>query len=214
MSPAPSRVLDAAAMTRGRRELSRSDPRLAPWIRAVGPIDLPRPPSHFRSLLRAIIAQQLSNKAAKTIITRVFALCPSPHRPRPCDLLALPDDALRGAGLSGQKLGYVRELSRAFAEGHLRGYPFSRRSDERIVDALIRVRGVGRWTAEMFLIFSLRRPDVYSTGDLALRHGLERLEGRELTPSETGELARAWSPWRSLASLYLWRIAHWDGEDP
>lgn len=197
-------------MRRGVRALRRLDPALAPWIDRIGPIRLPRATSHFRSLLRAILSQQLSNRAAKTICRRTLALFASAARPRPAELLAIPDADLRAAGVSGQKIGYIRDLARAFVEGAIDPRRLARRDDEAVVDALVGVKGVGRWTAEMFLIFSLRRPDVFSPRDLALVAGSRRLHGdAEATPARCAELAERWAPWRSVASLYLWRIAHW-----
>jgi len=202
--------LDDDGMRRGVRALRRLDPSLGPWIDRIGPIRLPRATSHFRSLFRAILSQQLSNRAAKTICGRALALFESPARPHPEELLAIPDPALRAAGVSAQKVGYVRDLARSFVEGDVDPRRLSRMDDEGVIDALVGVKGVGRWTAEMFLIFSLRRPDVFSPRDLALVAGTRRLAGdAAASPARCGELAARWAPWRSVASLYLWRIAHW-----
>ncbi|MEZ6197685.1 MAG: DNA-3-methyladenine glycosylase 2 family protein [Planctomycetota bacterium] len=205
--------LDAAALTRARRDLARRDPALGAWIRHLGPVEIRRRGSHFTALARALIAQQLSNKAAATIITRCFAHFERPHRPTPEEMLALGSDELRAAGVSRQKEDYLRALAEAFVDGPLARVRFSTLEDEAIVERLVAIKGIGRWTAEMFLLFALARPDVFAEGDLALRRGIERLEGRgALTPAECGRVAERWRPWRSVASLYLWRIAHAEDE--
>lgn len=199
--PLPARALE---------ELARLDPALAAWFPRIGPTvhTVHRPA--FRSLCRAVIAQQVSNKAAATMIGRCFALCTRPGHPTPADLLRLTDDQLQGAGISRQKRAYLRALAEAFEGGHLKNARFTGRDDRWITDSLVQVKGIGQWTAEMFLIFSLGRPDVFSGGDLALRAGICRVDGREsITPAEAIRRAEVWSPWRSVASLYLWRISHW-----
>lgn len=190
--------------------LRQVDPALARWLPLIGPLELiPHRPA-FRSLCRAIIAQQVSNKAAATMITRCFALCHQPGRPTPADILRLGDEELQSAGISRQKRTYLRALAEAFDSGHLKGFRFGNRPDPVITEALLRVTGIGQWTAEMFLLFSLGRPDVFSGGDLALRAGICRVDERaSITPSEAINRAQCWSPWRSVASLYLWRISHW-----
>ncbi len=105
---------------------------------------------------------------------------------------------------------YLRALAHEFHEGNLRNARLSTLSDEEVVDRLVQIPGIGTWTAEMFLIFSLGRLDVFSVGDLALRVGVERVTRRKLTPEQSVEIARRWSPYRSVASLYLWKIAHWE----
>jgi DNA-3-methyladenine glycosylase II len=199
--PLPGQALDF---------LGRVDPALEPWFPRIGPIVLTPQRPAFRSLCRAIIAQQVSNKAAATMIERCFALCTRPGHPTPADLLRLTDDQLQAAGISRQKRTYLRALAQAFDSGHLRNVRFAGRSEPWITEALVKVTGIGQWTAEMFLLFSLGRPDVFSGGDLALRAGICRIDGREsITPAEAIRRAEVWSPWRSVASLYLWRISHW-----
>ncbi len=199
--PVPETALD---------HLRRVDPALAPWFERIGPLELiPHRPA-FRSLCRAIIAQQVSNKAAATMIERCFALCHQSGRPAPGDFLRLTDDELQSAGISRQKRTYLRALADAFEHGHLKDFRFGNRPDTVITEALVQVTGIGQWTAEMFLLFSLGRPDVFSGGDLALRAGICRVDERaSITPSEAITRAQCWSPWRSVASLYLWRISHW-----
>ena len=209
MPPSLNGFLPAEALA----HLKRVDPALAPWFGRIGPLELRPARPAFRSLCRAIIAQQVSNRAAATMIARCFALCARPGHPRPGDFLRLDDASLQSAGISRQKRGYLRSLAQAFDSGHLRNYRFVHRPEEEIIEALTRVTGIGRWSAEMFLLFSLGRPDVFSGGDLALRAGICRVDGLEsITPAQAIERALVWSPWRSVASLYLWRISHWQGE--
>ncbi|HEY3645671.1 MAG TPA: DNA-3-methyladenine glycosylase [Gammaproteobacteria bacterium] len=197
------------------RHLRRSDPRLAKAIAQVGRCGLEFTPSRspFHSLLRAITYQQLSGKAAATIHGRVVALFPVEHGPHPELLLGMSDAPLRGAGLSRNKLLAIRDLSAKALDGtvpDMKG--LKRLSDEEIIERLTQVRGVGRWTVEMLLIFTLGRPDVLPVTDLGIRKGFQRAYGmRKLPAYSTLERAgRAWSPHRSVASWYLWRIA--DGE--
>lgn len=194
------------------RHLRRSDPRLAKAIAEVGRCGLEFTPtdSPFLSLLRAITYQQLSWKAAGTIHGRVVALFPAEHGPHPELLLGLPETALRGAGLSRNKVLAIRDLAAKALDGtvpetrHLRGLP-----DEEIIERLTQVRGIGRWTVEMFLISTLGRPDVLPVTDLGIRKGLQRTYGMKRLPaySTVERAGRAWSPYRSVASWYLWRMA-------
>jgi DNA-3-methyladenine glycosylase II len=211
--PALTRDTLAAAL----RELPRRDPAFRPWLKRVEPPRLPprRPP--FQTLADAILSQQVSGPAAETICRRTFALCADPARPAAADIRRLCDTeegrlALRAAGVSPQKLGYLDALAHAFSGGPLDGYSFARRTDEEILTALTAIKGIGRWTAEMFLIFGLRRPDVFSPGDLGLRKGVARLHDLDdPSPFECAQRAEAWMPWRSVASLVLWRVAGWRG---
>src|SRR6185312_2536519 len=197
------------------RHLRRSDPRLARAIAAVGRCQLEFTPSRspFHSLMRAITYQQLSGKAAATIHGRVVALFPVEHGPHPELLLKLPDTALRGAGLSRNKLLALKDLAANALDGTI---PDMRKlkalSDDEIIERLTQVRGVGRWTVEMLLIFTLGRPDVLPVTDLGIRKGFQRAYGmRRLPAYSTLERAgRLWSPHRSVASWYLWRIADGD----
>jgi 3-methyladenine DNA glycosylase/8-oxoguanine DNA glycosylase len=194
------------------RHLRRSDPRLAKVIATVGRCGLEFTPtdSPFRSLLRAIVYQQLSGKAAGTIHGRVVALFPIEHGPHPELLLGLPHASLRGAGLSRNKVLAIRDLAAKALDGtvpenrHLRKLP-----DEEIIERLTQVRGIGRWTVEMFLISTLGRPDILPVTDLGIRKGLQRTYGMKRLPaySTVERAGRAWSPYRSVASWYLWRMA-------
>lgn len=203
------KLLTAATLEEGTRALRRKDPALRQWIDRVGPVKLRRHRHRFGALCRGICSQQLAAKAAATIHARFVALFSPARTPDPRRLLELDRSDLRACGLSKQKMKYLRALASAFHEGRLGKLRFSRLHDEEIVDALVEVPGIGVWTAEMFLIFSVGRADVFSVGDLALRNGVERVVGRQMTHREIEETAERWSPYRSVACLYLWKIAHW-----
>lgn len=188
-----------------------ADPALGPVIRRVGPIALkPRRQAPYESLVRAVIHQQLSGKAAATILGRFEERFGAGRFPTPEAVLGATDDNLRAAGLSGQKAGYLRGVARAAAEGKLPTLrQCGRMEDEAIIEALTRLKGVGRWTAEMFLIFNLGRPDVLPVHDLGVRRGFQLSHGRRSLP-EPKALARhgeRWAPHRTLATLYLWKAA-------
>jgi 3-methyladenine DNA glycosylase/8-oxoguanine DNA glycosylase len=165
--------------------------------------------SHFHALARSIVYQQLAGAAARTIHDRVAALTPSGRFPTATELLALPEERLRGAGLSRNKLASLRDLAERVGSGRLRLTSIARLDDEGVVERLVEVRGVGRWTAEMFLIFRLGRLDVMPATDLGVREGLRRLDGLGERPTPAEVLARAepWRPLRSVASWVLWRLA-------
>lgn len=195
--------LDAAAAT---RHLSRSDPVMRKIVKAVGQCGL-RPGArgdHFTTLLRAIVGQQLSAKAAETIWQRVVLLNPNGKRVLPEDILSLTDAQLRATGMSTAKVAYAKDLATR-ATSDLRLNRLARMDDEAIVDLLTSVNGIGRWTVEMFLIFKLGRPDVWPVGDLGLRNAVRRAYGLEPTNENLQTVAEPWRPWRSVASWYLWR---------
>jgi DNA-3-methyladenine glycosylase II len=164
--------------------------------------------SHFHSLARAIVSQQLALAAARTIHDRVKALSSGPRFPRPEELLALRPELLRGAGLSSAKLAAVTDLAQRCCDGRLVLPQVSRLSDEAIIERLVEVRGIGRWTAQMFLMFRLGRLDVLAPDDLGLREGLRRLDGltERPTPKELAARGECWAPLRSVASWVLWRL--------
>lgn len=193
--------------------LVRADRKLATWMRRVGPI--PRDPRWRASfdpvdaLARAILYQQLSGKAAATIVGRVEAAIGSDRLH--ADTLGRCDDpTLRACGVSGNKLLALRDLARREEFGEIPDLrQMTAMEDQAIVDALVPVRGIGRWTVEMMLMFRLGRPDVLPVDDLGIRKGLMRVDGLDAMPSPRDTRARgeAWGPYRTYASLYLWRIA-------
>lgn len=159
----------------------------------------------FTTLLRAIVAQQVSAAAARTIFARVRALFPN-DTPVPRRMLRLSDDTLRGAGLSRAKVLYVRDLAARIHDGRLDLATLPSLSDTEAIAALTAVKGIGTWTAEVFLMFHLERPDVFPSGDLALMVAIQRAYRMRTrpTPAKARALAEAWRPHRSVASWYLW----------
>jgi DNA-3-methyladenine glycosylase II len=202
--------LDAASA-----HLAKRDRALAKWMKRIGPLDMDgwrKPFDTVDALSRSILYQQLSGKAAATIVGRVEAATGS-RKLVPSALATLDDTALRACGVSGNKLLALRDLCRRAEAGEV---PAARQmpklDDEALVAQLTAVRGIGRWTVEMLLIFRLGRPDILPIDDLGVRKGAQVLDGLAVPPTPKELLARgaAWGPYRTLASLYLWRIA--DGE--
>jgi len=193
------------------RHLRRADPKLVPVIeRAAAPqLVAQRPATVFAALARAIVYQQLSGKAAGTIFGRVCALYPGRGRGLTARaVLATADDSLRSAGLSRNKLLSLKDLALHVADRRVPGpRRLERMEDEAIIEALTQVRGIGRWTAEMFLLFHLGRPDVLAVDDLGLRQGHAILVGGsgETSREELRAYGERWRPYRSVASWYLWR---------
>jgi len=182
----------------------RRDPEFRPLIQRVGRLELRARRPYFWTLCTAILAQQVSGAAARSITERVRALYPDHRHPRPRSILETPAAKLRSAGVSRQKARYLHALAEAFADGHLAGVRFARLSDDEIIERLTRIVGIGRWTAEMFLMFSMRRRDIFPVDDLGIRRGMARLFD---VTDEEAMVARAerWRPFRTVASLYLWR---------
>lgn len=193
--------------------LGRRDRKLAAWMKRFGPIEAdPRwrkPFDPVDALARAILYQQLSGKAAATIVSRVEAAIGSDRFH--CDTLARCDDAqIRACGVSGNKLLALRDLARREEAGDIPGLRrMATMSDDAIVEALVPIRGIGRWTVEMMLMFRLGRPDVLPTDDLGIRKGAQVVDKQEAmpTPRELAARGERWMPYRSYASFYLWRIA-------
>ena len=199
---------------KARKALAAADPTMAALIDRVGKIDLAtrlrrrkeeRPADAYGALLRAIVGQQLSTKAARTIYLRVLDLLGG-TTPSPEQLLEASEEDLRGCGLSGRKTEYVRDLARHVLGGDLELDRLEQLEDEQVIEEIVAVRGLGRWTAEMFLLFHLQRPDVLSGGDLGIRKAIQiEYELEEMpTPTRVLEIGEPWRPHRSLASLYLW----------
>ena len=189
----------------------KQDPKLAKVMKELGPIhpDLDRRasrPDPYTALARAICGQQLSTKAAATIWGRIEELFGG-STPSPQQVIDADPQAMRDAGLSWSKVSYFRDLAERVRDGELDLRVLPERSDAEVIEELTEIKGIGRWTAEMFLIFHLGRPDILSTGDLGIRkaaqlaHGLDEMP----TPAELEELGQAWEPHRTLACLYLWR---------
>jgi len=197
-------------LTTAHRSLA-ADPVMAALIERLGDRSvaqrrrgLPKPDA-YGALLRTIVGQQLSSKAARTIYERVLAIFGG-RTPTPEELLEVDEAELRGAGLSGRKVTYIRDLAQHVLDGELELDRLDELSDEEVIEEIVAVRGLGRWSAEMFLIFHLERPDVTSAGDLGLRRAMMVEYSLEGMPSEQEflEIAERWRPHRSLASIYLW----------
>ena len=205
-----AKALSAADFERARRALMRRDPRLSALIKRVGPCRLSdgRTRDPFASLVRAVVSQQLSGKAADTIHGRVLELVGGIEALGPATLLAQDPPALRLAGLSGQKISYLRDLSMHVLEGRLDLAALEDLPDEDVIAAITAVRGFGRWSAEMFLMFRLNRPDVFPVADLGIVKGVQKLVGmkRRPKPRTMERIAESWRPYRSVAAWYLWRI--------
>ena len=193
-------------MNRGAACLKLRDETLRRIIHQVGPCTLVPRRRYFVALCEAIVAQQLAVKAAATIFGRFCRLFER-NTPTPVKVLASSDAKLRSAGLSGQKLGYVRDLADKFADGTIRQRHLSRMDDEAVIAALTQVKGIGVWTAQMFLIFVLNRPDVWPVDDLGIRSAVQTQFGLRNLPdaARLTRLAEPWRPYRSIAAWYLWQ---------
>lgn len=196
------------------RALARRDPVLGAVLRELPPYPgFPddknrRHRSHYVALASAIVFQQVSGKAAETIFGRVCALTPGPGFPQPSELRALSDGELRGAGLSRAKLAALRDLGQRIDDGRLVLPQIGRKSDEEIIGHLTSVRGIGVWSAQMFLLFRLGRLDVMAEGDMGVQEGVRLLDGLRERPPPKTVLARAevWRPLRSVACWSMWRL--------
>jgi DNA-3-methyladenine glycosylase II len=186
--------------------LSAADPRLSAIIERFGPYRPNVHPNPFSTLFGAITQQQISMSAADAIRRKIQALCPN-RRIHPRAIAALPAGRLRSAGLSRQKVKYVRALADAFVSRELSGTKLRAMSDEEVIVATTALPGIGRWTAEMLLIFCLERPDVWPVDDLGIRKAVQRLLRASEIPArkKIERLADPWRPFRSYASWYLWR---------
>jgi DNA-3-methyladenine glycosylase II len=188
----------------------KQDVHLGSFVIKHGPIVHRRPHASqaFQSLAEAIIFQQLSGKAAGTILKRFVALWPAKKFPTPDDVLKVKTDRLRSVGLSGQKASYLKDLASKFKDGTINPKLFNKMSDEEIVAHVVAVKGIGAWTAHMFLMFTLHRPDVLPTGDLAIQKAFQKVFGLRAKPDakKMERLARCWAGHRTLACMYLWRL--------
>jgi 3-methyladenine DNA glycosylase/8-oxoguanine DNA glycosylase len=204
--PRPSTL--PAVPRRAIAYLTAADPRLAEVIRRVGPWRLKRTTdgTHFDAVCRSIIYQQLSGKAAATIHSRVLGLYGG-RAPLPDELASTADEVLRGAGLSRQKLSYLKDLASRVATNELPIATLHELDDDAVIDTLVSVKGVGRWTAQMFLMFRLGRPDVLPSLDLGIQKAVQRAYGlrKRPRPERVTKIGAAWAPYRTVASWYLWR---------
>jgi DNA-3-methyladenine glycosylase II len=202
--PAPVAGLMSAAMA----HLQATHPGLADLIERHGPCTIRPRSDPYASLVRSIMYQQLAGPAAAAIERRFFALYGDPGRlPRPEEVLATPEEDMRSAGVSRQKSGYLRDLAVHIVEGRLDFSGMDGLSDDEVAARLTAVKGIGEWTAHMFLMFELGRLDVLPVGDLGVRNGMRivyRLD-RAPTPKEARLIGEPWAPYRSVGAWYMWR---------
>jgi DNA-3-methyladenine glycosylase II len=202
-------ALSPAGYDKARRYLMRKDPVLGAAIKRIGACGMAdrQRKDHLSALAGAIVSQQLSTKAAATIFGRFVALFPDNHIPDAAAIAAHSDEVLRAVGLSGQKVSYMRDLSARVMDGRLDLAELESLPDEEVIERLVSVKGFGRWTAEMFLMFRLHRPDVLPAGDLGIVVAIQRLYRLRKRPDARRvlKIGEAWKPYRSVASWYLWQ---------
>jgi DNA-3-methyladenine glycosylase II len=192
-----------------RRHLMKTDPKLSMVIKRVGACELhayaPRDP--FDALCMSIASQQLSTKAADTIYRRFCDLFPPNRKPTPKRVMALTDDQIRAVGFSRPKVGFIKDLAAHVLDGRLDLKRLGKHPDEEVMRQLVAVKGIGRWTAEIFLMFRLGRPDILPADDLGLMNAAHRVYGlrRRPTPDKLRKLGEKWRPYRSVAAWYLWQ---------
>jgi DNA-3-methyladenine glycosylase II len=189
---------------RAKRALARRDAVMGAIIRSRPKVFLMRRGEPFLTLARAICGQQISVKAAQSVWDRVVACC---GEVTPEKVLSRPRPQLRACGLSDRKTEYIADLAQHFADGRIHVHRWPEMSDEEIIAELVEVRGIGRWTAEMFLIFNLLRPDVFPLDDLGLQKAIRisYFRKRPVSIRTMRKLGESWRPWRSVATWYLWR---------
>ena len=213
MTVTPAPPVRQPSWRRAVRELAAADPVMARVIDAIGPCRLivRHDGTHFEHLARAIVYQQLSGKAAATIHGRMLELFGG-SAPTPGELLAVPDERFRGAGVSRQKLAYLRSLAEHCDADALPLDRIHTLPDDEVIAALTAVKGIGRWTAQMFLMFRLGRPDVLPELDLGVQNGIRKAYRvrKPVGPKDVVRRGEKWKPWRTVASWYMWRVV--DGE--
>lgn len=195
--------MDSETIAHGLVELAAVDQDVARAFEMLGPPPPRLRPVGFETFLATIVSQQLATEAARAILGRVQALMPQTTAQA---LLSIDDDALRAAGLSFRKIEYAKGLALAVAEGRFDIDALAAMSDEDAIASITALRGFGRWSAEIYLMFSLRRPDVFPADDLALQVALGRLKGLDARPTakQVRALVEPWTPWRSVGALFLW----------
>lgn len=184
----------------------KKDPKFAKIIMQVGDYNVKITKNRYQSLVEAIISQQLSGSAANSIIKKFRKLYKSKF-PKPRDVIKTSDSKLRTTGLSKMKIVYIKELSKKIESKELNMRKISTQSDEQVIEVLTDVKGIGRWTAEMFLIFSLGRLNILPVGDLGLKKGIQSMYSLKKLPKEEQieQLAESWKPYRTVATWYLWK---------
>lgn len=188
-----------------KAHLAKRDKVLRKLVKLYPDAELGTRGDAFQTLARSIVGQQISVKAAQSIWARFVQACGG--KVTPANVVVLMPQTLRTVGFSGQKAAYVLDLAMRFHGGLVKPRRWARMQDEAIIEDLIQVKGIGRWSVEMFLIFHMMRPDVLPVGDLGLRRAMERAynDGEELTRDEMREIAKPWAPFSTVGSWYLWR---------
>jgi len=196
------------SIQKGVNALRKLDPELVPLLDSFQIEDLKPETDYYRSLTRSIIYQQLSGKAAKTISDRFIALYRGKDYPSPDDVLKTDHEILCSVGLSNAKAKYIKNISRAFLDGSIDYMNFRNLSNDAIMEKLVAIKGVGPWTAQMFLMFTLNRLDVFPSGDLGVQKGFQQYFKLKKLPSPKTMTQRAekWIPFRTIASLYFWKV--------
>jgi DNA-3-methyladenine glycosylase II len=194
-------------MRDAEEHLKRSGKRMATLVERIGPCGMTYTEPTFGSLARSIVYQQISIRAARSIHARLLETCGAESTVTPEGILRTTPEALRACGLSASKVAYITDLARKTADGHVEFARLPHLSDDEVIAVLTQVKGIGVWTAQMFLMFSLRRPDILPTGDLGIRNAVKRLDRLRNVPSpaEVERRGRKWRPYASVASWYLWR---------
>ena len=190
------------------RHLSHADKRIEKLIDKFGPPNFNLMNNYYESLIRSIVYQQLSGKAASIIYERFLDLFVFDIYPEPKDVLAVSIETLRSSGLSYQKVNYIRDLSEKWQDGTMNLTDIDSMTDEEISSELIKVKGIGQWTADMFLMFTLGRPDVFPFGDLGIQKGVMILTNMNRLPTqkEMERKTKKWQPYRTVAAWYLWKL--------
>lgn len=198
-------IADRKVWMRAGRHIRRKDKRLARIADRVGYLKIPLHEDYYEALIRSIISQQISWSAANAILKKFEALYGG-KLPTPAQFLRTRERKVRSAGISPQKYSYIKDLAQKIEDGRVELAKFEKMADDDIVDELDDVRGIGRWTAEMFLIFSLGRTDVWPVDDLGIRHAVMSVYSLKKEPDriEMVQMGEKWRPYRSIAALYLW----------
>lgn len=199
-------VLEKQVMEDGINYLSSLDKNLSKFLKQFDVPVLPIEEDYFWSLTRSVIYQQISGKAAKKISDRYLKLFSKGSKMSPIDVIKIDIEKIQNVGISRQKSGYIKNIANAFDEGLVNETQLHKLSDKEIIDQLVKIKGVGRWTAEMFLIFTLRRPDVFPVTDLGVQKGFQIYYDLDELPSidMMNEKSENWKPYRTIMSLYLW----------
>ena len=199
-------VLEKQVMEDGINYLSSLDKNLSNFLKQFDVPVLPIEEDYFWSLTRSVIYQQISGKAAKKISDRYLKLFSKGSKMSPVDVIKIDIEKIQNVGISRQKSGYIKNIANAFDEGLIDETELHKLSDKEIIDQLVKIKGVGRWTAEMFLIFTLRRPDIFPVTDLGVQKGFQIYYDLDELPSidMMNEKSENWKPYRTIMSLYLW----------